>query len=118
MIARLSLEVFYIITRKLVGAFYVDQKKKDLLPSTLPSEHEQWGSCDSESYYEDITFPVTFCDTVYVVSFNDAIVSAATKRDDIYLSSWDIGATTVSKARMLCLRSDGIGRFTMIAIGK
>lgn len=42
MIARLSLEVFYIITRKLVGAFYVDQKKKDLLPSTLPSEHEQW----------------------------------------------------------------------------
>ena len=78
----------------------------------------QWGSCDSESYYEDITFPVTFCDTVYVVSFNDAIVSAATKRDDIYLSSWDIGATTVSKARMLCLRSDGIGRFTMIAIGK
>ena len=26
-----------------MGAFYVDQKKKDLLPSTLPSEHEQWG---------------------------------------------------------------------------
>ena len=42
MIARLSSEVFYIITRKLLGAFYVDQKKKDLPPSTLPSEHKQW----------------------------------------------------------------------------
>lgn len=78
----------------------------------------QWGSCDSESYYEDITFPVTFCDTVYVVHFNDATVSGATKRDDVYPSSWNIGATTVSKARMLCLNSGGIGRFTMIAIGK
>lgn len=44
MIARLLSAVFYIITRKLLGAFYVDQKKKGLLPSTLPSEHEQWGS--------------------------------------------------------------------------
>ena len=43
MIARLSSAVFYIITRKLLGAFYVDQKKKDLPPSTLPSEHKQWG---------------------------------------------------------------------------
>lgn len=25
-----------------MGAFYVDQKKKGLLPSTLPSEHKQW----------------------------------------------------------------------------
>ena len=25
-----------------MGAFYVDQKKKDLPPSTLPSEHKQW----------------------------------------------------------------------------
>lgn len=36
-----------------MGAFYVDQKKKDLLPSTLPSEHEQWGSfvsVDNESF--------------------------------------------------------------------
>lgn len=44
MIAKLSSAVFYTITRKLLGAFYVDQKKKGLLPSTLPSEHEQWGS--------------------------------------------------------------------------
>lgn len=43
MIARLLSAVFYIITRKPLGAFYVDQKKKGLLPSTLPSEHEQWG---------------------------------------------------------------------------
>lgn len=43
MIAKLSSAVFYTITRKLLGAFYVDQKKKGLLPSTLPSEHEQWG---------------------------------------------------------------------------
>nr|DAV20276.1 MAG TPA: hypothetical protein [Caudoviricetes sp.] len=28
MIARLSLEVFYIITRKLVGAFYVFRRKR------------------------------------------------------------------------------------------
>lgn len=56
MIARLSLEVFYTITRKLVGAFYVDQKKKDLLPSTLPSEHEQWGMCSGTSEKQDQWF--------------------------------------------------------------
>lgn len=44
MIARLSSAVFYTTTRKLLGAFYVDQKKKVLPPSTLPSEHKQWGS--------------------------------------------------------------------------
>ena len=31
-----------------MGAFYVDQKKKDLLPSTLPSEHEQWGTTNND----------------------------------------------------------------------
>lgn len=114
------------VTKAQLQVLQASKTEKHLMPDgpiplfgSLPSAvSRQWGSCDSESYYEDITFPVTFCDTVYVVSFNDAIVSAATKRDDIYLSSWDIGATTVSKARMLCLRSDGIGRFTMIAIGK
>jgi hypothetical protein len=64
MIARLSLEVFYIITRKLVGAFYVDQKKKDLLPSTLPSEHEQWGQTNAE---RTTSFNITFHRTVFVV---------------------------------------------------
>ena len=39
-----------------MGAFYVDQKKKDLLPSTLPSEHEQWGSSD----YGYVKFPIAF----------------------------------------------------------
>lgn len=35
--------MFYIITRKLLGAFYVDQKKMDLPPSMLSSAIEQWG---------------------------------------------------------------------------
>lgn len=56
MIARLSSEVFYISTRKLLGAFYVDQKKKGLLPNTLPPEHEQWGA-NSHGW---VAFPVAF----------------------------------------------------------
>lgn len=61
MIARLSSEVFYIITRKLLGAFYVDQKKKDLPPSTLPSEHKQWGTATKEYANGIMTweYPVT-----------------------------------------------------------
>ena len=60
-IARLSSAVFYIITKKLLGAFYVDQKKKGLLPSTLLSEHEQWGTAIKE-YANGIViweYPVT-----------------------------------------------------------
>lgn len=61
MIARLSLAVFYIITRKLLGAFYVDQKKKGLLPSTLPSEHEQWGISLTDEYgHAWVIFPISF----------------------------------------------------------
>ena len=70
MIARLSLEVFYIITRKLVGAFYVDQKKKDLLPSTLPSEHEQWGNniqITSGGYGAGFVYPIVFQTKVLAV---------------------------------------------------
>lgn len=55
MIARLSSAVFYIITRKLLGAFYVDQKKKDLPPSTLPSEHKQWGALYET---QNLTLPI------------------------------------------------------------
>jgi hypothetical protein len=60
-IARLSSEVFYIITKKLLGAFYVDQKKKGLLPSTLLSEHEQWGITAKEYANGIMTweYPVT-----------------------------------------------------------
>ena len=41
-----------------MGAFYVDQKKKGLLPSTLPSEHEQWGLLAEEQWvYPPLTPP-------------------------------------------------------------
>ena len=65
MIARLSSAVFYIITRKILGAFYVDQKKKGLLPSTLLSEHEQWGTTGKKM--ENITFPIAFSSTKNVI---------------------------------------------------
>ena len=78
----------------------------------------QWGSYDSESYYTNITFPIAFHDGVYVVHFSDAIVSASLNRDDVYPVAWNIGATTNSKARMLCLIDSGAGKFSMIAIGK
>lgn len=71
MIARLSLEVFYTITRKLVGAFYVDQKKKDLLPSTLPSEHEQWGFILANGASEDYQLPISMS-AAYSATANDA----------------------------------------------
>lgn len=49
-----------------MGAFYVDQKKKVLPPSTLPSEHKQWGTgtITGTGY---ITFPVAFLDADYKV---------------------------------------------------
>ena len=44
-----------------MGAFYVDQKKKDLPPSTLPSEHKQWGTATKEYANGIMTweYPVT-----------------------------------------------------------
>lgn len=42
-----------------MGAFYVDQKKKDLLPSTLPSEHEQWGIVTTTNSPHDYTLPLS-----------------------------------------------------------
>ena len=64
------MEVFYIITRKLVGAFYVDQKKEDLLPSTLPSEHEQWGDnieITGAGYSASFEYPIVFTTKVLAV---------------------------------------------------
>lgn len=55
-----------------MGAFYVDQKKKDLLPSTLPSEHEQWGTVTAGDY----ALPISFASNYSVVA-ND-VGSAAT----------------------------------------
>ena len=77
----------------------------------------QWGSYDSKNTYTDIMFPITFPSKVYLVSFTDSIISEATKRDDVQAATWNVGATTNSKARMLCLTSTGIGSFAMIAIG-
>lgn len=44
-----------------MGAFYVDQKKKDLLPSTLPSEHEQWVNAlaSDANVGHDFTLPLS-----------------------------------------------------------
>lgn len=78
----------------------------------------QWGSYDSESYYTNITFPIAFHDGVYVVHFSDAIAYASLNRSDVYPVAWNIGATTNSKTRMLCLIDSGAGKFSMIAIGK
>lgn len=52
-------------TRKILGAFYVDQKKKDLPPSTLPSEHKQWGYSSSKSKTWNQTLPLAMNDINY-----------------------------------------------------
>lgn len=43
-----------------MGAFYVDQKKKGLLPSTLPSEHKQWGTAMStaDGIIHNLVYPI------------------------------------------------------------
>ena len=79
---------------------------------------KQWGSYDSISYYTDITFPITFQDEVSVAHFADAIVSESLEHYYVYPAAWNIGATTASNTRLLCSSSTGIGRFTMIVIGK
>ena len=56
-----------------MGAFYVDQKKKDLLPSTLPSEHEQWGLSTNDPGIGGAVFH-------YPVTFNPFIALAGTIR--------------------------------------
>lgn len=42
----------------------MDQKKKDLLPSTLPSEHEQWGIAGETDHFPnkqcEFTLPLLF----------------------------------------------------------
>mgnify|MGYP001245688693 CR=1 FL=1 len=50
-----------------MGAFYVDQKKKDLPPSTLPSEHKQWVFCPSvkqTGMEQTMYFPIAFPNAV------------------------------------------------------
>lgn len=78
----------------------------------------QWGSYDSISYYTDITFPITFHDEVYVVHFADAVVSESLENYYVYSAAWNTGATTASNTRLLCSNSTGIGKFSMIVIGK
>ena len=74
MIARLSSAVFYIITRKLLGAFYVDQKKKDLPPSTLPSEHKQWVYYSGSGTQAQVTLPISLANSGIVVGMDGAVV--------------------------------------------
>lgn len=78
----------------------------------------QWGNYDSTSTYKDITFPINFGSKAYIVGFLDSIQDKSTYRTDASVAAWNIGATTVSGTRMLCLTSTGIGSFTMIAVGK
>lgn len=86
---------------------------------SLPSAvSRQWGSYDSISYHTDITFPITFHDEVYVVHFVDAIVSKSLEDYHIFPVAWNVEATTASNTRLLCSHSTGIGRFSMIVIGK
>ena len=114
------------VTKAQLQVLQASKAEKHLMPDgpiplfgSLPSAvSRQWGSYDSESYYTNITFPIAFHDGVYVVHFSDAIVSVSLNRGDVYPVAWNIGATTNSKARMLCLINSGAGKFSMIAIGK
>lgn len=54
-----------------MGAFYVDQKKKVLPPSTLPSEHKQWGKNTITASGQQFTFPLTTTIGCYVIFAND-----------------------------------------------
>ena len=51
-----------------MGAFYVDQKKKDLLPSTLPSEHEQWGITTEVHARSYVQLPISATPLVVVAT--------------------------------------------------
>lgn len=77
-------------TRKILGAFYVDQKKKDLPPSTLPSEHKQWIS----NCHFNITnrWPVSF-KNIYVAIAN---IKGYTSDKTIYTNKVDASNTTVT----------------------
>ena len=88
-----------------MGAFYVDQKKKGLLPSTLPSEHEseheQWiyGAIPDNSYYRDFVLPVTLKSRPFVVVPADVFVAAATKINSGFLT-YSYGGSTPSSVRI------------------
>lgn len=62
--------MFYIITRKLLGAFYVDQKKMDLPPSMLSSAIEQWiyvPILANDHVHYEVAFPISFKREKFVV---------------------------------------------------
>ena len=98
MIARLLSSVFYIITRKLLGAFYVDQKKKGLLPSTLPSEHEseheQWIYADITSSANTIHYPITMSRTLTAIAVD--IEPEPRLVTPIGISTWSGSTLTVA----------------------
>ena len=67
-----------------MGAFYVDQKKKGLLPNTLPSEHEQWGNLNVGTTDTKVALPINFSNNTYRVAVTstwnaDAIGSTLTE---------------------------------------
>ena len=57
-----------------MGAFYVDQKKKDLPPSTLPSEHKQWIYHAGSGTQAQITLPISLHYSGVAVGMDGSVV--------------------------------------------
>jgi len=122
MIARLSSAVFYIITRKLLGAFYVDQKKKDLPPSTLPSEHKQWVtnnktlSNDEGAYVMlPLTFP-TKCVTALLSDTYGRLSNSSAMANQT--EGAKVNAVTINSVQIINYWSGGLDTdVTVLAIG-
>ena len=101
MIARLPSTVFYIITRKLLGAFYVDQKKKGLLPSTLPSEHKQWGLFYNQNGLSAITYPIALSSKPWAIITTEGDPAGWNISNGIAIAGADIETASTTQANIL-----------------
>lgn len=95
-----------------MGAFYVDQKKKGLLPSTLPSEHEQWGSQSSGNNWQ-VYYPLVFNSAVYGVWINDY----AAKNNNLQYAGVSKAESSLNGFKMYTSTANNIG-IAFFAIGR
>lgn len=98
--------MFYIITRKLLGAFYVDQKKMDLPPSMLSSAIEQWIYYSGYDTQAQITLPISLANNGTVVGIDGTVV-------DIHYAAYVSDKSTI----IVHTNTTGVWGFRAIIIG-
>lgn len=83
----------------------------------------QWGipSFTVNATYEDVALPISFNNSVICVQCTDAVYDSTTS-SSTEVVAWNVGASTISKIRLLANTSSSgyknLGLFTWIAIGK